>query len=125
MSRRLLDNESRPLYVPSTDKPPIVVALDTEPETTAIDQLRSFKVDEAELLTPAQADPNLRLAALFEGDAVVLGDAIVRKACELFGLPEDQIKRTETLVNRFALTETLGFKRPASISFPKERSLDK
>jgi hypothetical protein len=48
----------------------------------------------------------------------------VRKACELFGLPEKQIERLEAFGNNFVLTNTIGFKRPADISIPKEDPLE-
>jgi hypothetical protein len=123
VAKRLLDNETAPLYVPSVDRPAVLVELDTEPDTPALDQLRSFKVGDVELLTDAQADPALRLSALFDAAEPVDGNAIVHKACELFAMPISQIKRTEIFGKIYALTATIGFKRPVDISIPKERPL--
>ncbi len=120
LATRLQANDLLPLYVPSVDRPAVLIVLETEPDTPAVDQLRSVKLGEAELLTAAQADPALNLAALF-GDAVAAtGEAVVGKACELFGLPVAQVKRIELFAKPYALTKMIGFKRPADVSIPKE-----
>jgi hypothetical protein len=123
VAKRLLDNETAPLYVPSVERPAVLVELDIEPDTPALDQLRSFRVGDVELLTGAQADPALRLSALFDAAEPVDGNAVVQKACELFAMPIGQIQRTEIFGKIYALTETIGFKRPVDISIPKERPL--
>jgi PIN like domain len=125
IEKRLRDNDFRPLYVPNVERPVIAVVFDTEAETHTIDQLDSLRVGEVELLTIAQPDIALRLSILFDGSESVDGNAIVRKACELFGLPEKQIERLEAFGNNFVLTNTIGFKRPADISIPKEDPLEK
>jgi PIN like domain len=123
LAKRLRDNDVRPLYVPSVDRPAIEMVLDTEPDTPAIDQLRSIRVGEVELLTPAQADTNLKLRALFQEQGPVAAKALVQKACELFALPEAQVESVEQFGASFSLTETIGFKRPSDISIPKEAAL--
>ncbi|MBX3516061.1 MAG: hypothetical protein KF815_03870 [Rhodospirillales bacterium] len=121
VAKRLLDNDFAPLYVPSVDLPPVAISLDIEPKTSALDQLRSIKVQDVELLTPAQSDEALKLSALFGTEAPVDGVAIVLKACELFAIPINQVERQELLGNVYNLTKTIGFKRPVDISIPKER----
>ncbi|HEV2501857.1 MAG TPA: PIN-like domain-containing protein [Mesorhizobium sp.] len=123
VAKRVGDNENHPLYLPSTERPDLDITLDTQPDTPLIDELRSIKVGAVELLTPAQSDDDLKLSALFAGEDPVLGDKLVRKACELFGLPEAQMRRTEVFGNAFKLTDTIGFKRPTDVSIPKEADL--
>jgi hypothetical protein len=125
VSRRLSDNDFAPLYIPSVDCPPVIVLLDTEPDTPALDQLRSMKVRQVELLTAAQADAKLRLCALFGDHDRVDGDTVVLKACELFTIPIRQVERGELFGNTYALTKTIGFKRPVDISISKEGRNDK
>lgn len=119
LATRLKNNDLAPLYIPSVDCPAVTIVLETEPDTPQIDQLRSAKLGNAELLTAAQADPKLNLATLFE-NAAVTGEALVSKACELFGLPVAQIERMELFEKPYALTKTIGFRRPADLSIPKE-----
>jgi PIN like domain len=123
IAKRLLDNDSAPLYIPSGDCPPVIIDLDTEPDTAATDQLRSIRVQGVELLAEAQADDALRLSKLFDSHNLTDGRALVRKACELFAIPIDQVKLGESFDLNYALTETIGFKRPVDISIPKERLL--
>lgn len=123
VAKRLSDNDVAPLYVPNVDRAPIAVSLDTEVNTPGLDELRSLRVAGVELLTAAQADDELRLAALFDANKPVDGDAIVRKACELFSVPSDQVERTEAFTITYALTDTIGFKRPVDVSIPKEKTL--
>lgn len=123
LAKRVGDNEFHPLYLPSIDRPDLDITLDTQPDTPLIDELRSMKIGTVELLTPAQLDEDLKLSTLFDGAEPVLGDKLVHKACELFGLPEAQMRRTEVFGNAFKLTDTIGFKRPTDISIPKEADL--
>ncbi|MGX5851503.1 PIN-like domain-containing protein [Mesorhizobium sp. PL10] len=123
VARRLSDNDVAPLYIPSADPASVAVSLDTEVNTPGLDELRSLRVAGVELLTAAQADERLRLAALFDATKPVDGDAIVRKACELFSIPSEQVERTEAFAITYALTETIGFKRPVDVSIPKEKTL--
>ncbi len=122
VAKRLGDNEGRPLYVPDAAKPPLRIAFDTEPHSPASDQLRSLRVGDVELLNPAQVDPDLNLGALFGRETPVGSDALVRKACELFALPFDQIDRSDASGSTYVLTQTIGFKRPEDILIPKDRS---
>ena len=121
VAKRLSDNEVAPLYLPNSDRPPVIFTFDTEPDTSAADQLRSLKVGEIELLTPAQNDDSLKLSTLFESDVPTDGGAIIRKACELFAIPIAQVERKELFDQGYVLTTTVGFKRPIDISIPKER----
>ena len=121
VAKRLADNDEAPLYIPDSDLPTIEITLDTEPDTSTTDQLRSFKVCEVELLTAAQLDDSLRLKALFDTDGPTDGSAIIRKACELFAIPIAQIERKDLFNLRYMLTNTIGFKRPNDISIPKEQ----
>ena len=120
VAKRLSDNEVAPLYLPDSDLPPVTIVLDTEPDTSATDQLRSLRVREIELLTAAQMDDSLRLSALFDSDGPTDGAAIIRKACELFAIPIAQIERKDLFEQGYVLTKTIGFKRPTDISIPKE-----
>ena len=121
VAKRLSDSDAAPLYRPNSDVPQVTIALDIEPDTAATDQLRSLKVGEVELLTAAQPDHSLRLSALFDSDGPMDGEAIIRKACELFVIPLAQVERKDLLDQGYALTNTIGFKRPIDISIPKER----
>ena len=120
ISKRLSDNEVAPLYIPHSDRPSVTIALDTEPNTSATNQLRSLKVREIELLIPAQKDNSLRLGALFGNDGSTDGRAIIYKACELFAIPIAQVERVDLFELDYTLTTTIGFKRPVDISIPKE-----
>ena len=121
VAKRLSDNDVAPLYRPKSDVPRVTITFDVEPDTSATDQLRSLKVGEVELLTAAQPDHALRLSALFDSDGRTDGEAIIRKACELFVIPLEQVERKDLLDQGYALTNTIGFKRPIDISIPKER----
>ena len=122
VARRLCDNDVAPLYVPSNNCPPVEMLIETEPEVGVVDQLRSVRVGQVELLTPAQSDSSVRLITLFGGDGWADRELVVRKACELFAIPLAQVESMESSDRRYALTPTIGFKRPADISIPKERS---
>lgn len=121
IAKRLTDNDARPVYCPASDPGPVVVVLDTESDTPELDELRSLMVDGVELLTAAQADDALRLSALFAGCATVDGDALIRKACELFTIPIAQVDKMEAFSLNYSLTNTIGFKRPVDVSIPKEQ----
>ena len=123
VSKRLRDNPVGPIYVPTSDPGPIVVTLDTEVNTPGLDELRSMRIGGVELLTAAQADPELRLGALFDATRNVDGDSIVQKACELFAIPASQVERTEAFALAYSLTDTIGFKRPVDLIIPKEQAL--
>lgn len=123
VAKRINDNDFRPVYVPTSDAIPVAVTLDTEVNTPGLDELRSLRIGGVELLTAAQADDGLRLAALFNAAQPVDGNAIVRKACELFAVPSRQVERTEAFALSYALTENIGFKRPVDVSIPKEKAL--
>ncbi len=82
VAKRVRDGDVGPVYVPRIDMPPVAVSLDTEQNSPELDELRSLRLDGVELLTPAQADEALRLAALFGVDSPVSGDDILRKACD-------------------------------------------
>ena len=122
IAKRLSDNEVAPLYLPSSDVPPVTIALDTEPDTPTTDQLRSLRLGDVELLTAAQGDHSLRLSVLFGRNEPAGGAAIIQKACELFAIPMAQIERKDLFDQSYVLTKTVGFKRPIDISIPKERS---
>lgn len=123
VAKRVQDNDRRPIYVPTSDPVSVAVTFDTEPNTPDLDELQSLQVAGVELLTAAQADNALRLAALFDSATPVDGDAIVRKACELFAIPIDQVESTEAFKLSFTLTDTIGFRRPVDVSIPKEQPI--
>lgn len=123
LAKRIRDNDFAPVYIPASDPRPVSATLDTEPNTPELDELRSLRIAGIELLTAAQTDDALRLAALFDAAGAVDGDAIVRKACELFAIPSAQIERTEAFKGTYALSATIGFKRPVDVSVPKEQIL--
>lgn len=120
VAKRLKDNEFRPLYIPDQARPDVVVSLDTEPDTAMLDELASMRIDNVELLTPAQVDEGLRLTTLFPNEAQLSGPQLFRKASELYLLPEAQLKRGDLFDCSFSLTPTIGFKRPSEIKIPKE-----
>jgi PIN like domain len=123
VSKRIGDNDFRPVYVPTSDRSSVNVVMDTETNSAELDELRSLRIDDVELLTAAQADDALRLATLFDATVPVDGDAIVRKACELFAVPFEQVERSDAFKLRYAVSNTIGFKRPVDVSIPKEKSL--
>ena len=120
VAERLSDNEAAPLYLPNSDCPKIAVRLSTESHPSVADQLRSLKVGEVELLTPAQRDESLRLSALFGRSEPTEGEEIIRKACDLFIIPLKQVERENSFRQSYTLTETIGFKRPRDIRILKE-----
>lgn len=120
VAKRLKDNEIHPLYIPDPSCPPVAVAIDTEPDTDMLDELASMKIGAVELLTPAQSDRGLQLKSLFPGSATLSGEQLIHKACELFGLPQAQVERSDLFDTAFSITPTIGFKRPASLQIPKE-----
>lgn len=123
VAKRLQDNPFRPVYIPDADAARVDVSLDTEVNTPGLDEIRSLRVRGVELLTPAQADDGLRLASLFDTSAGLDGDALVRKASELFAFPVEQVERTEAFDLIYSVTPTMGFKRPVDVSIPKEQAL--
>ena len=127
VAKRLADNEEGPLYRPDHACPEIVITLDTEPNTPMPDQLRSLTVrsptaGEVELLTPAQKDELLRLSALFDSTRPTDGEAIIRKACDLFAIPIAQVKHENLFKQGYILKKEIGFKRPEDIKIRKETS---
>ena len=118
--KRLTGSDFAPLYLPATDCPTLKIAIDTEWNVPIPDQLRSLKIDAVELLTPAQLDDSLRLGSLFDSNELVDGASLVNKACELFCIPIAQVNRQEIFEQSYALTDTIGFKRPIDIFVPKE-----
>ena len=124
VSKRLVDNDRAPLYVPDVGLPPVRVSIETVASGRVVDRLRSVKVGRVELLTPAQSDPLLRLSSLFGADLRADNASLVRKACEYFGMPVKQVECKDRPDRTYALTSTLGFKRPADVSVPKEGDSD-
>lgn len=120
VAKRLSDNEAAPLYLPDSACPKIAITLDTEPNASMTNQLRSLRAGEVELLTPAQQDGALRLGALFDGTRPTDGEAIIRKACDLFAIPIGQVEHENLFEQGYSLTKTIGFKRPEDIRIPKE-----
>ena len=121
VAKRLSDNHMAPLYVPDSDLPPVTVEFDTEPDAPVRDQLRSLRIKDVEVLTAAQPDESLRLKALFSRYGPLDSVAIIHKACELFSIPVAQLERTDLFDQVYALTDTIGFKRPMDISISKEQ----
>ena len=120
ISKRLSDNEAAPLYLPNSNCPKIAIRLSTESHASVADQLRSLKVREVELLTPAQRDESLRLRALFGSTEPTDGEEIISKACDLFAIPPKQVMCENLFKQSYTLTETIGFKRPRDIKILKE-----
>ena len=119
VAKRLSDNEVKPLYLPNSKRPPVKFTLAIEQDAVTLDQLCSLTIQDAELLTPAQSEDSLRLGALFGGEGQTDGKAIIRKACELFAIPFEQVERTDMFDQCYSLTETVGFRRPSDIAIPK------
>ncbi len=124
VAKRLSDNEAAPLYLPNSACPKVAITLDTEPHTSATDQLRSLRVGEVELLTPAQQDESLRLSTLFDSTGPTDGGEIVRKACNLFAIPLAQVECENLSKQGYTLTETIGFRRLEDIKILKEEPDD-
>lgn len=124
VAKRLSDNEAAPLYLPNSACPKVAITLDTEPHTSATDQLRSLRVGEVELLTPAQQDESLRLSTLFDSTGLTDGGEIVREACNLFAIPLAQVECENLSKQGYTLTETIGFRRLEDIKILKEEPDD-
>ncbi len=119
VSQRLSDGDRMPLYVPNVDCPEISAKLDVEPETSKPDELRSLTIDDIEVLVAAQADERLQLAALFGGLGPVAGERIIRKACEVFVIPYDQLKFVHRFQQEYNFTDIIGFKRATDVAIRK------
>ncbi len=117
---RLNDCDKQPLYHPSVDRPSVQAVFDVEPHSDLMDELRSLRITGVEVLTPAQEDPALSLATLFAPEATVSATVILTKACELFGIPTVQVEPIDKPAPMYALTPTIGFKRPQTVFVPKE-----
>ncbi len=122
--KRISDNEYAPLYVPSKDCPTLQVSFDIQPDAFSLNRLCSLKVSNIEILTPTQIRDELRLTALFDGAEEIKGEAVLRKACELFAIPFAQVERLSAFDHSFTLTNTVGFKRPRDVALPHEVSDD-
>ncbi len=120
VAERLADNKTTPLYLPNSERPRVAITLDTEPHTPVTNQLASLRVGEVELLSLAQQDKSLRLSVLFDSAKPTDGEAIIRKACDLFVIPLAQVEYQNLFKQGYTLTETIGFKRPGDIRIPKE-----
>ena len=120
VAKRLSDNEAAPLYLPNSDCPKVSIALDIEPHSPTSNQLRSLRVGEVELLTPAQQKESLRLSALFDSVGPIDGKTIIEKACALFAIPMAQVDHENLFKQDYTLTAMIGFKRPEDIRIPKE-----
>ncbi len=127
VAKRLSYNEEEPLYRPDSACPEIVMTLDIEPNTPMPNQLRSLTVwtptaGEVELLIPAQKNELLRLSALFDSTRPTDGEAVIRKACDLFAIPIAQVKHENLFKQGYSLKKEIGFKRPEDIKIRKETS---
>ena len=129
LSRHLLDCAFRPIYIPASEPPPVLLSLDTHPSGSSASQLANIRVSHGhpptpfvELLTPAQADSSLRLATLFGDDFPVHGQAVVEKVCELFALPAAQVPDHPSIHSEYTITENLGFRTPKTVRVLKEQS---
>ena len=119
VSERLRDNDRMPLYVPNGECPEIAAELDVEPYTDEPDELRSLTLDGTEVLVSAQADERLRMSALFGNKNPVAGDRIIRKACEVFVVPYDQVRVVHKFKQSYNLTDLIGFKRATDMVIRK------
>ena len=119
VAERLSDNECRPLYLPNSDCPSIKMTLNVEPDAATLDELCSLTIEGTELLTPAQSDEFLRLGALFDSEGPIDRTKIIRKACELFAIPYEQVEPADMFDLSYSLTKTVGFRRPNDIAIPR------
>lgn len=111
VKRIAASGKPRPLYVPNVEAPRLSMEFDIESDTDSIDQLSSLRVSDVELLTLGQADPNLSLENLFSGFDAIDVELLKRKACELYGLPFEQVDTPSHTSNSFTLAPTIGFKQ--------------
>jgi hypothetical protein len=123
VAKRIRDNDFGPVYAPSMDKPKVQVTIDTEANSPEPDRLQSLRIGATELLVAAQSDERLRLASIFDPQHRISGDALLKKVCELFAVPFDQVDRTDAFETQYAFDGTIGFRRPVDISIPKESTL--
>ena len=122
VAKRVRDNERAPLYVPSMGKPPVQFVLDIETDSATRDELRSITLNDVELLIPAQSAEDMRLSSLFQEDT--RGQTIIRKACELYGVPFAQVERTDLFDIQYTFSATGGFKPASEVAVPKDENND-
>jgi len=102
--------ERWPLYLLDVDRPEVEVILDIVPDTYEEVILDSLRLADEEVFTRAQKAPNLMLTTIFEGRLELSGEEVVKSACELFGVPFDQVTRTSDFDRFFKVDPTAGFK---------------
>ena len=129
ISRHLREAEFRPIYIPASEATDVHLTLDTDPHGSSPSQLASLRFDPAsptthrvELLTPVQADPSFRITDLFGSHAQIKGSAVIKRACELYALPESQVADDPSIDTDYSYTETLGFKDPSRVRIPTEQT---
>ena len=126
LSQRLSDNESRPIYIPTSAASKIQITLRNDPTGLVPRRIGGIHVHHnhapamiVNLLTPAQTTESLRLASLFHFQPISGAD-LIDTACELFGLPRAQIAPDPSNDRKHFFTNTAGFKNPAAVSVVKD-----
>src|SRR5262249_38294289 len=112
ITKKLMKHERLALYRLDTTQPSVRVRLDIVPESERRARLASLRIGGEEVLTLAQAKPELRLHDLLGGATRASGRAIVKLACDLFSVPFDQVAPITSFDSDFLLEETVGFKEP-------------
>ena len=126
LSQRLLDNESQPVYIPTSAPSEVHITLQSDPTGPVPRRIGGIYVQHnhapaliLNLLTPVQPTASLRLASLFQSQPVS-GTDLVDTACELFALPRAQVAPDPSIEREHLFSETAGFKNPAALSIVKD-----
>jgi hypothetical protein len=107
--------ERWPLYRPDADRPPVEARLQIVYYTEGESIVNSVCLAGEEVFTRAQRDLTLRLSTLFDNRLELLGKEVVESACDLFGVPFDQVSITDDFDRLFHVDATAGFKRLSSV----------
>jgi len=115
MNSHLKNATTRPLYIPSAARPSLKAQLAVIADADGPPQIGSIRIAEVEVLTPAQDNMQLRLSHIFP-ERSASGEQLIKKACEIFAVPYDQIVLVDDFERTFYFSDNVGFKVPNSVS---------
>ncbi|RWA84933.1 MAG: hypothetical protein EOQ32_26795 [Mesorhizobium sp.] len=111
---RAMRGDRLPLYLPSASPASITVRMRTDNDLERPEVLRAIWIDEQQLLTSAQGDPDLQLQHRFAGHPAT-HDLILEHLSELYVLPRGQLVAETDVQGPFDLDPLLGFKPPRDV----------
>jgi hypothetical protein len=118
---RILKADRQPLYVPSPEKPTLLVEILTQTESLQVHApLVGLRMDGIELVTQAQGDSDLSFASRFENRSPLIVREIVEVACAVFGIPREQIGEDSSLDREVGYESPTGFQTPSEVYRSKE-----